>query len=77
VTEPKFNPLAVLQENGGYMKFWNLVRTTARRSHTDDETAYNRIMQLIGAGRIRKVVVRRTKCYSRSLSKLIPGFSST
>ena len=59
------------------MSLWELVRVVVAQSKFDNETAYNRIMELVRARVICKVVVRRTKCYSRSLSKLIPGFSST
>ena len=70
-SDPKFNPLEILEKNGGCMPFWDLFRSVVAKSREDPEVCYNRIMELIKNGRIQTITLRKEKRRSRYVRKLL------
>jgi hypothetical protein len=77
VREPGFNPLDILQRNGGCMPFRDFVRLVGEGSKIDKETAYNRAVNLVRNRVIIKIVLRRKKNRSKCLARFIPSYGST
>jgi hypothetical protein len=77
VREPRFDLMDILERNGGCMPFWDLATKLSQSSGKRLGDVYELLMQMIRNRELWMTVLRKKKCNSKLLVRILPEYGAT